>query len=39
MRRLAALSAFYASLPPVLHDPEVYRERLAREIAHHEARL
>jgi aminoglycoside phosphotransferase family enzyme len=40
MRRLAALlSAFYASLPPVLHDPEVYCERLAREIAHHEARL
>lgn len=40
MRQLAAqLSAFYAGLPPVLHDPEVYCERLAREIAHHEARL
>lgn len=40
MRQLAALlSAFYARLPPVLHDPEVYGERLAREIAHHEARL
>ncbi|NKE65703.1 hypothetical protein RAMLITH_07695 [Ramlibacter sp. RBP-2] len=40
MRRLAALlSGFYANLPPVLHDPEVYCERLAREIAHHEARL
>lgn len=40
MRRLAALlSAFYASLPPVLHDPLAYCERLAREIAHHEARL
>lgn len=40
MRRLAALlSAFYGNLPPVLHDSEVYCERLAREIAHHEARL
>ena len=40
MRRLAALlSAFYASLPPVLHDPLAYCERLAREIARHEARL
>ncbi|MHB1121867.1 MAG: hypothetical protein ACYC0T_03990 [Ramlibacter sp.] len=40
MRQLAALlSAFYADLPPVLHDPEAYCERLAREIARHEARL
>ena len=40
MRRLAArLAAFYASLPPAVHEPEVYRERLAREIARHEARL
>ena len=40
MRQLAALlSAFYAGLPPALHDPEVYCQRLAREIARHEARL
>lgn len=40
MGRLAArLAAFYGNLPPALHDPEVYRERLAREIARHEARL
>lgn len=40
MRDLAALLArFYAGLAPALHDPEVYCERLAREIARHEARL
>ena len=40
MRQLAALlSGFYAGLPPALHDPDVYCERLAREIARHEARL
>jgi len=40
MRQLAALlGAFYARLPPALHDPQRYSERLAGEIGHHEARL